>query len=162
MRRANDERNREQDRRQKRLQDLRQPREGCTGHGQQGQTKDQVLAQTGCVVGVNDLSLSIDSGEIFVIMGLSGSGKSTLVRHFNRLIDPTSGEILVDGENILTIRHGSAAQLPPAQDQHGVPELRPAAAQDRAGQRRLRPDRSRREQAQCAPSARCTGSPRWA
>jgi glycine betaine/proline transport system ATP-binding protein len=69
---------------------------------QQSQTKDQVLAQTGCVVGVNDLSLSIGSGEIFVIMGLSGSGKSTLVRHFNRLIDPTSGEILVDGENILT------------------------------------------------------------
>lgn len=68
----------------------------------QNQSKDQVLAQTGCVVGVNDLSLSIGSGEIFVIMGLSGSGKSTLVRHFNRLIDPTSGEILVDGENILT------------------------------------------------------------
>jgi glycine betaine/proline transport system ATP-binding protein len=64
-------------------------------------SKDQVLAQTGCVVGINDLSLSIDSGEIFVIMGLSGSGKSTLVRHINRLIDPTSGEILVDGENIL-------------------------------------------------------------
>nr|WP_093465483.1 glycine betaine/L-proline ABC transporter ATP-binding protein [Pseudomonas sp. NFR16] len=68
----------------------------------QNHSKDQVLAQTGCVVGVNDLSLSIGSGEIFVIMGLSGSGKSTLVRHFNRLIDPTSGEILVDGENILT------------------------------------------------------------
>jgi glycine betaine/proline transport system ATP-binding protein len=66
------------------------------------QSKDQVLAQTGCVVGVNDLSLAIGSGEIFVIMGLSGSGKSTLVRHINRLIDPTSGEILVDGENILT------------------------------------------------------------
>ena len=65
------------------------------------QGKEQVLAQTGCVVGVNDLSLSIGSGEIFVIMGLSGSGKSTLVRHFNRLIDPTSGQILVDGEDIL-------------------------------------------------------------
>ncbi|WP_172143375.1 MULTISPECIES: quaternary amine ABC transporter ATP-binding protein [Pseudomonas] len=68
---------------------------------QQGQSKDQVLAATGCVVGVNDLSLAIEPGEIFVIMGLSGSGKSTLVRHFNRLIDPTSGEILVDGEDIL-------------------------------------------------------------
>ncbi|WP_410969385.1 ATP-binding cassette domain-containing protein, partial [Salmonella sp. SAL04284] len=63
--------------------------------------KAEVLAQTGCVVGVNDLSLTIGAGEIFVIMGLSGSGKSTLVRHFNRLIDPTSGEILVDGEDIL-------------------------------------------------------------
>lgn len=67
----------------------------------QHQDKDQVLAATGCVVGVQDLSLSIDSGEIFVIMGLSGSGKSTLVRHINRLIDPTQGQILVDGENIL-------------------------------------------------------------
>ena len=67
----------------------------------QGRSKGEVLAQTGCVVGVNDLSLTIGAGEIFVIMGLSGSGKSTLVRHFNRLIDPTSGEILVDGEDIL-------------------------------------------------------------
>ncbi|NWB97388.1 glycine betaine/L-proline ABC transporter ATP-binding protein [Pseudomonas gingeri] len=67
----------------------------------QGKTKDQVLAETGCVIGVNDLSLSVNTGEIFVIMGLSGSGKSTLVRHLNRLIDPTSGAILVDGVDIL-------------------------------------------------------------
>jgi glycine betaine/proline transport system ATP-binding protein len=67
----------------------------------QGSSKDQVLAATGCVVGVNDLSLSIEGGEIFVVMGLSGSGKSTLVRHLNRLIDPTSGQILVDGQDIL-------------------------------------------------------------
>jgi glycine betaine/proline transport system ATP-binding protein len=66
-----------------------------------GKTKDQVLARTGCVVGVNNLSLAVANGEIFVIMGLSGSGKSTLVRHINRLIDPTSGEIRVDGENVL-------------------------------------------------------------
>lgn len=66
-----------------------------------GQSKEQVLAATGCVVGVNDLSLSIQAGEIFVIMGLSGSGKSTLVRHINRLIDPSSGAILIDGDNIL-------------------------------------------------------------
>lgn len=68
---------------------------------QQGLSKAQVLAKTGSVVGINNLSLSIHAGEVFVIMGLSGSGKSTLVRHFNRLIDPTSGQILVDGENIL-------------------------------------------------------------
>ncbi|MGE8407813.1 MAG: quaternary amine ABC transporter ATP-binding protein [Pseudomonas sp.] len=68
---------------------------------QDAHSKEQVLAKTGCVVGVNDLSLSIGAGEIFVIMGLSGSGKSTLVRHFNRLIDPTSGAILVDGEDIM-------------------------------------------------------------
>lgn len=65
------------------------------------ESKNQILAKTGCVVGVNDLSLHINAGEIFVIMGLSGSGKSTLVRHFNRLIEPTSGKIYVDNENIL-------------------------------------------------------------
>lgn len=68
---------------------------------QQGKTKQEVQAETGCVIGVHDLSLSIKAGEIFVIMGLSGSGKSTLVRHINRLIEPTSGEILIDGEDIL-------------------------------------------------------------
>jgi len=67
----------------------------------EGHDEADILARTGCVVGVDDLSLEIAEGEIFVIMGLSGSGKSTLVRHFNRLIDPTSGEILVDGEDIL-------------------------------------------------------------
>ncbi|TFZ52878.1 glycine betaine/L-proline ABC transporter ATP-binding protein [Serratia proteamaculans] len=68
---------------------------------EQGKTKQEVQAATDCVIGVDDLSMSIEAGEIFVIMGLSGSGKSTLVRHFNRLIDPTSGQILVDGEDIL-------------------------------------------------------------
>src|SRR5476651_1396514 len=70
---------------------------------QQNKSKDQVLAETGCVVGVNDLSLSIGSGEIFVIMGLSGSGKSTLVRHFNRLIEPTAGEIVIDGADVIKL-----------------------------------------------------------
>jgi glycine betaine/proline transport system ATP-binding protein len=66
-----------------------------------GVSKSDVLAETGCVVGVSDISLRIEAGETFVIMGLSGSGKSTLVRHFNRLIDPTRGQIYVDGEDIL-------------------------------------------------------------
>lgn len=67
----------------------------------QGRRKMDVQAETGVNVGLIDVSLSIAKGEIFVIMGLSGSGKSTLVRHFNRLIDPTAGEILIDGEDIL-------------------------------------------------------------
>lgn len=66
-----------------------------------GRSKAEVLTETGVNVGLIDVSLSIAKGEIFVIMGLSGSGKSTLVRHFNRLIDPTAGEILIDGEDIL-------------------------------------------------------------
>ena len=77
----------------------------------QGKNKEQVLTETGCVVGINDLSLSIHAGEVFVIMGLSGSGKSTLVRHLNRLIDPTSGQILVDGENILEYDMPALRQL---------------------------------------------------
>lgn len=67
----------------------------------QGVCKKDVLAQVGCNVGLNDVSMHIPAGKIFVIMGLSGSGKSTLVRHFNRLIEPTSGEILVNGHNVL-------------------------------------------------------------
>ncbi len=69
----------------------------------EGHDKADILARTGCVVGVDDLSLEIAEGEIFVIMGLSGSGKSTLVRHFNRLIDPSSGHILIDGQDILQL-----------------------------------------------------------
>ncbi|WP_024302539.1 glycine betaine/L-proline ABC transporter ATP-binding protein [Pseudogulbenkiania sp. MAI-1] len=68
---------------------------------QQGLSKAEVLKQTSANVGLVNVSLSISEGEIFVIMGLSGSGKSTLVRHFNRLIEPTAGEILIDGEDIL-------------------------------------------------------------
>lgn len=75
---------------------------------QGGMSKDEILKRTGCNIAVNDVSLSINKGEIFVIMGLSGSGKSTLVRHLNRLIDPTSGEIWLDGKDILSL---SAAQL---------------------------------------------------
>lgn len=66
-----------------------------------GKTKDEVLADTGHTVGLSDVSLTIEAGEIFVIMGLSGSGKSTLIRHFNRLIDPTDGQILLNGDDIL-------------------------------------------------------------
>lgn len=70
---------------------------------QEGLSKDTVLERFGCVVGVVDANFSVQEGEIFCIMGLSGSGKSTLVRHINRLIEPTSGEILVEGTNINTI-----------------------------------------------------------
>lgn len=67
----------------------------------QGQSKTEVQAETGQVVGINDVSLRVDKGQIFVVMGLSGSGKSTLIRHVNRLIDPTSGEIFVNGTDVL-------------------------------------------------------------
>lgn len=66
----------------------------------EGRSKDEILVKTGMTVGVHNATFTVKSGEIFVIMGLSGSGKSTLVRMLNRLIEPTSGEILLDGEDV--------------------------------------------------------------
>jgi glycine betaine/proline transport system ATP-binding protein len=65
-----------------------------------GASKDTIFSQTGMTVGVQNASLKIKEGEIFVIMGLSGSGKSTLVRLLNRLIEPTLGQVLIDNEDI--------------------------------------------------------------
>lgn len=65
-----------------------------------GRSKKEIHAKTKCTIAVNDVNLSIDQGEIFVIMGLSGSGKSSLLRCFNMLNVPTSGSIMVDGEDI--------------------------------------------------------------
>jgi glycine betaine/proline transport system ATP-binding protein len=61
----------------------------------------ELQKKTGCVVAVRDVSFDVAEGEVFVVMGLSGSGKSTLVRMLNRLHDPTSGRVLLDGEDIL-------------------------------------------------------------
>ncbi|MGJ9457936.1 quaternary amine ABC transporter ATP-binding protein [Oceanobacillus sp. CF4.6] len=65
-----------------------------------GETKEEILKKTGMTVGVNQANFAVKPGEIFVIMGLSGSGKSTLIRLVNRLIDSTSGEVYIDGEDI--------------------------------------------------------------
>lgn len=70
---------------------------------EKGVGKDGILQKTGLTIGVNDVSLSIQAGEIFVIMGLSGSGKSTLVRLLNRLIEPTKGSVLLKGKDIAHI-----------------------------------------------------------
>jgi len=69
---------------------------------QDGATKEEVLEKTGHTVGLDNVSLKIEEGETFVCMGLSGSGKSTLIRHINRLIDPTSGDVIVDGTNVMS------------------------------------------------------------
>ena len=68
-----------------------------------GATKDEILEKTGHTVGLDNVSLKIEEGETFVCMGLSGSGKSTLIRHLNRLIDPTDGEILIEGTNVMSL-----------------------------------------------------------
>ncbi|MHA6194303.1 quaternary amine ABC transporter ATP-binding protein [Pseudomonas wadenswilerensis] len=70
---------------------------------ERGLSKKQILQDHGCVVGVSNVSLKVRRGEIYCIMGLSGSGKSTLIRMFNRLIDPTSGKILIKGKDIAAL-----------------------------------------------------------
>lgn len=67
----------------------------------QGWTKERILKETRMTVGVNQASFTIEAGQIFVIMGLSGSGKSTLIRLLNRLIEPTSGQLLFEGRDIV-------------------------------------------------------------
>ena len=66
-------------------------------------SKQEVLERFDCVIGVADVSLEVKRGEIFCVMGLSGSGKSTLVRHINRLLEPTTGRVEVNGEDILAL-----------------------------------------------------------
>jgi len=75
-------------------------------------TKEEILTRTGCVVGLRDVSFEVERGEFFVLMGLSGSGKSTLIRCIIRLAEPTSGSILINGEDIVTF------------DDHRLSELR--------------------------------------
>ncbi|MEA1959792.1 MAG: glycine betaine/L-proline ABC transporter ATP-binding protein [Bacillota bacterium] len=65
-----------------------------------GFTKNQILEETGQTIAVNDVSFSVEAGESFVVMGLSGSGKSTLIRCLNRLIEPTSGSIVINGNDV--------------------------------------------------------------
>ena len=77
-----------------------------------GATKEEVRDETDHTVGLDNVSLSIKEGEIFVCMGLSGSGKSTLIRHINRLIDPTSGEVTVDGVDVLKLNHNELLTYP--------------------------------------------------
>jgi glycine betaine/proline transport system ATP-binding protein len=65
--------------------------------------REELLQKTGCVAAVRDVSFDVQAGEVFVVMGLSGSGKSTLVRMLNRLHDPTAGEVLLAGEDIMQL-----------------------------------------------------------
>src|SRR5690606_31862645 len=66
-----------------------------------GMSNEALLEKTRHTLGLKDVTLSIERGEIFVVMGLSGSGKSTLIRHINRLIDPTDGAVEIDGVDVL-------------------------------------------------------------
>ena len=77
----------------------------------QNLTRDEVQEKTGHVVAVKDVSFSIQKGETFVVMGLSGSGKSTLVRCLTRLIEPTSGSVIIDDTDVTKISRNSLLDL---------------------------------------------------
>ena len=74
-------------------------------------SKTEALERYNSVIGVSDVSFDVKSGEIFCVMGLSGSGKSTLVRHINRLLEPTSGKILINGQDVMSLDRDSLQEL---------------------------------------------------
>ncbi|MFC3608529.1 quaternary amine ABC transporter ATP-binding protein [Stutzerimonas tarimensis] len=76
-----------------------------------GWSKERILNERGAVIGVNDVSFSVNEGEIFVLMGLSGSGKSTLIRLINRLIEPSDGDVYIDGYNVARLPKASLVKL---------------------------------------------------
>ncbi|MDO9378013.1 MAG: betaine/proline/choline family ABC transporter ATP-binding protein [Nocardioidaceae bacterium] len=73
--------------------------------------RDELRSKTGCVAAVKDVSFEVQPGEVFVVMGLSGSGKSTLVRCLTRLIEPTAGEVLIDGSDVARMSAGKLRTL---------------------------------------------------
>ncbi|MDF1555553.1 MAG: glycine betaine/L-proline ABC transporter ATP-binding protein ProV [Deferrisomatales bacterium] len=77
----------------------------------QGFDKEAIFAKTETTIGVQDASFEIRAGEVFVVMGLSGSGKSTMVRMLNRLIEPTSGKVFVDGEDIVQMNNDQLVKM---------------------------------------------------
>ena len=76
-----------------------------------GAGKSELLDSFSCVLGISDVSLSVNRGEIFCVMGLSGSGKSTLLRHVNRLIEPTAGRIQVFGRDVVSLDERELREL---------------------------------------------------
>ena len=74
-------------------------------------SRSEIQEQTGHVVGVRDMSFKVEQGETFVVMGLSGSGKSTLVRCLSRLIEPTAGEVLIDGVDVVKMNDNELTEL---------------------------------------------------
>jgi len=77
----------------------------------EGLSKDQILEETGLTIGVNNVSFSVNEGEVFVVMGLSGSGKSTILRCLNRLIEPSSGSVIIDGVDITKLKANDLRQV---------------------------------------------------
>lgn len=76
-----------------------------------GASKADILKETGATIGVDRANFTVEDGEIFVIMGLSGSGKSTTIRMLNRLIDPTSGQVILDGKDVMDMNKDELREM---------------------------------------------------
>ncbi|TCP60967.1 glycine betaine/proline transport system ATP-binding protein [Rhodovulum bhavnagarense] len=85
--------------------------QGALEHVRAGMGKSDLLEEQGHVLGLKDINVDMQAGKITVIMGLSGSGKSTLIRHLNRLIEPTAGEVIVNGEDVLAYNEDQLRRL---------------------------------------------------
>lgn len=83
----------------------------CVKLVEQGVTKAELNAKYGHVLGLRDINISMPAGGIQVIMGLSGSGKSTLIRHINRLIDPTSGQVIIGAHDVVQMNAGQLREF---------------------------------------------------
>ncbi len=86
-------------------------------------SKQEALEKYNAVIGVSDVSFDVNPGEIFCVMGLSGSGKSTLVRHINRLLEPTLGKILIDGQDVMGLEREALQSFRNKEDRHGVSRI---------------------------------------
>ena len=86
-------------------------------------SKTEALEKYNSVIGVSDVSFDVKQGEIFCVMGLSGSGKSTLVRHINRLLEPTSGKILINGQDVMSLDRRKFTRVKEQTNRYGFSKL---------------------------------------
>ena len=110
-------------------------------------SRDEIRQELGLVIGLRDVSFAVDTGEVFVVMGLSGSGKSTLVRSLIRLTEPTAGQIFFDRLGHPGLLSEAVGGVPAQQGRHGLPALRPLPALQRCRKRGVRLGSKRDEQA---------------
>ncbi len=97
-------------------------------HVDNGMSKDDLLKEHKHVLGLSNINLDLANKNIEVIMGLSGSGKSTLIRHINRLIEPTSGSIVIDGEDVIQMPLRKTKIIQTAKDCYGFPKFCPSSS----------------------------------
>jgi glycine betaine/proline transport system ATP-binding protein len=111
-------------------------------------TKSELNEKHNHVLGLKDINIDMPGGGIQVVMGLSGSGKSTLIRHINRLIDPTAGEVIVGDEDVVKMNEPELREFRRHKTCDGVPEVRASAAYARCSRTRSTAWKSRASRAE--------------